>query len=121
MRETRIAAGPRGLALRLEEADEIGRFNGAASVVFLEFLASSGIFGSWRGAQWLLASTGCEFLVSCAVFLFSARSPMVAGLRASTGCEFLFLCAGFLNLCEEPNGCWLAPGASFCLDKQNAF
>ena len=66
------------------------RFNGAASMVFLEFLASSGVFGSLRGAQWLLASTWCEFLVSCAVFLFSARSPMVAGPWASTGCEFLF-------------------------------
>ena len=52
MWETRIAAGPRGLALRLEEADEIGRFNGAASVVFL---GSFVVFDSLRGTQWLLA------------------------------------------------------------------
>lgn len=41
--------------LRLEEADEIGRFNGAASVVFLDFLASSGLLDPLRGAQRLLA------------------------------------------------------------------
>jgi len=40
--ETRIVAG--SLALSVVEADEIGRFNGAAIVVFLEFLASSGVF-----------------------------------------------------------------------------